>query len=204
MKEFWNSRYKAEAFAYGEQPNEFLKLQLGKIDRTGKILFPADGEGRNSVYAATSGWEVTAFDISEAGKDKALSLAEKHKTSINYLVGTLDKHHFQPNSFDALALVYAHFPPPILSSTHQALSNVVKSGGIVILEGFSKKHLKYQAENPKVGGPRSLEMLFSKEMIEQDFSDFEILYLEEEVVELQEGLFHNGKGAVIRFVGRKK
>jgi hypothetical protein len=47
-------------------------------------------------------------------------------------------------------------------------------------------------------------MLFSKELIQKDFSDFEIIQLEEIQVELTEGSLHNGRGSVIRFFGRKK
>lgn len=58
----WNERYSKEEFAYGEEPNQYLKEQLEKLD-VGKILFPAEGEGRNGVYAAKLGWNVFAFDI---------------------------------------------------------------------------------------------------------------------------------------------
>ena len=75
---------------------------------------------------------------------------------------------------------------------------------MIILEGFSTNHLKLRVENPEIGGPNKIEMLFSKESIQQDFSDFEIVLLEEVQIELKEGEFHNGIGSVIRFIGRKK
>ena len=58
----WNERYSKEEFAYGEEPNQYLKEQLEKL-AVGKILFAAEGEGRNGVYAAKLGWNVFAFDI---------------------------------------------------------------------------------------------------------------------------------------------
>jgi hypothetical protein len=67
----WNERYANEEFAYGEEPNNYLKEQLTKLD-AGKILFPAEGEGRNAVFAAKEGWTVSAFDISNEGLRKAL------------------------------------------------------------------------------------------------------------------------------------
>jgi hypothetical protein len=67
MKSMWNDRYGKIEFAYGEQPNNFLKEQLIKIP-AGTILFPAEGEGRNAIYAATQGWNVNAFDQSIEGK----------------------------------------------------------------------------------------------------------------------------------------
>jgi hypothetical protein len=69
MKSMWNDRYGKIEFAYGEQPNNFLKEQLIKIP-AGTILFPAEGEGRNAIYAATQGWNVCFFDQSIEGKRK--------------------------------------------------------------------------------------------------------------------------------------
>ncbi|NVM67000.1 hypothetical protein FHW88_005321 [Mucilaginibacter sp. SG538B] len=64
--EKWDQRYAEEEFAYGEQPNNFLQQQLSLL-KPGKILFPAEGEGRNAVFAAGLGWAVSAFDISIEG-----------------------------------------------------------------------------------------------------------------------------------------
>ncbi len=199
----WNDRYRTEEFAYGEQPNNYLKEHLEKLN-SGKILFPAEGEGRNAVFAAKRGWEVSAFDISLEGKNKALQLAENNQVSIDYQIGELETLNYKPEQFDALALIYAHFPAAIKSSYHKSLSAYLRKGGIVILEAFSKNHLGYLAKNKNVGGPKEIDMLFSMEEIKSDFADFEIIILEEKEIELSEGLFHNGQGSVIRFVGQKK
>src|SRR5690625_7249446 len=68
-EEFWNERYAQDEYIYGEEPNEYLRKKLSILS-PGKILFPADGEGRNSVYAALKGWDSEAFDISIEGKIK--------------------------------------------------------------------------------------------------------------------------------------
>ncbi|MNI77458.1 hypothetical protein D3C73_1337530 [compost metagenome] len=75
---------------------------------------------------------------------------------------------------------------------------------MIIFEAFSKNHLDYLARNEKVGGPKELDMLFSIEEIKSDFANYEIIALEEKEIVLNEGVFHNGLGSVIRFVGRKK
>lgn len=199
----WNERYSNEAFAYGEEPNLFLKEQLSQLP-AGKILFPAEGEGRNAVYAAQQGWTVAAFDISQEGKTKAMRLAEKNKVTIQYIVGDLQALDFEEEQFDAIALVFAHFPPNLKSLYHTTLSKYLKKGGTIILEAFSKKHIDYVTANEKVGGPKDIDTLFSVEEIKADFPGYEILELTEKEVELHEGLFHNGTGAVIRFVGRKQ
>lgn len=199
----WDERYRNDEFAYGEQPNNFLKEQLDLLD-AGTILFPAEGEGRNAVYAARLGWTVSAFDISIEGKNKALRLAKANQVTIDYQVGALQSMSYGYEQFDAIALIYAHFPADIKSMYHKMLDKYLRKGGLVIFEAFSKKHIDYIAENEKVGGPKDIAMLFSVEEIKTDFENYEIIVLEEKVIELSEGLFHNGKGSVIRFVGRKK
>ncbi|MES2373584.1 MAG: class I SAM-dependent methyltransferase [Bacteroidota bacterium] len=201
--ERWNDRYRNEAFAYGEQPNNYLKEQLEKLT-AGKILFPAEGEGRNAVFAATLGWTVSAFDISDEGKGKALRLAEKNKVAIDYQVGELEVLNYDAGQFDVIALIYAHFPAEIKSVYHKTLDKYLRTGGFIIFEAFSKTHIDYLAKNEKVGGPKDIAMLFSIDELASDFSEYEIIELVEKEIELSEGLFHNGKGSVIRFVGRKK
>lgn len=203
MKEKWDDRYGQKEFAYGEEPNVYLREQLRSIP-SGTILFPAEGEGRNAVYAATLGWTVFAFDLSVEGKKKALQLAVKHQVAIQYEVGEFQSLSYEANQFDAIALIYAHFPADTKSSYHQTLTTYLRPGGILIFEAFSKKHLDYIKQDENMGGPKELGMLFSLEEIASDFHNFDILELVEQEVELQEGLFHNGKGSVVRFVGRKK
>ena len=202
MTEFWNNRYGATEFAYGETPNEFFKAQIEQLPK-GTLLLPAEGEGRNGVFAATLGFDVNAFDLSEEGRKKALNLAIKHGVSLNYQVGTLETVAYPTECFDYLGLIYAHFPAPIKSAYHQKLTTYLKTGGIVIFEAFSKKHLAYQQKYPTVGGPQDVAMLFSIEEIEQDFPNFEIIKLEETEISLSEGIYHQGVGSVIRFIGKK-
>lgn len=199
----WDDRYKTEDFAYGTAPNNYLQEQIEKLNPSA-ILFPAEGEGRNAVFAAQLGWEVSAFDISEEGRNKALRLAKNNDVSIDYQVGELETLDFHNEQFDAIALIYAHFPAIIKSEIHRQLDQLLKKDGIIIFEAFSKKHLEYVTKNEKVGGPKDIESLFSIEEIKTDFPNYEIIELEEKEIELNEGLFHNGTGSVIRFVGRKK
>jgi SAM-dependent methyltransferase len=199
----WNERYSSEAYAYGETPNDYLREQLLKLS-PGTILFAAEGEGRNAVFAASLGWDVHAFDISIEGKNKALRLAKKYNVSLDYQVGELPELNFQPEQFDALALIYAHFPPAIRSTYHQLLSTKLRPGGTIIFEAFSKKHLDYVTQNPSVGGPRDLPSLFSEEELKADFGDFQFSEFAETEIELNEGVYHKGKGSVIRLVGKKR
>lgn len=202
-KKQWDQRYSEEAFAYGKEPNDFFREQI-QLLTPGSILMPADGEGRNGVYAATLGWEVTAVDLSVEGRAKALRLADEMGVGIEYLVGDLERFGFQKESYDAIGLIYAHFLANKKSIIHRKLSSYLKPGGTVIFEAFSKTHLEYVKKNPKVGGPRDIDMLFSKEELAADFSNYDIKTLEELEVVNEEGQYHSGASSVIRFVGTKR
>lgn len=202
LKQRWDERYREETYAYGEEPNVFLQQQLAGI-KPGKILFAAEGEGRNAVYAAQLGWDVSAFDISEEGKKKALALANRKNCSIDYRVGALPDLGFEAGSFDAVVLIFAHMPQPFRSEYQQLMAGYLRSGGLVIAEGFSKEHLRYVQADERVGGPREAALLLSEAELQSDFAGFEALHLQTCETELHEGKFHNGIGLVVQFVGRK-
>jgi len=202
MKEFWDERYAHEEFAYGEEPNEYFKEKLSKL-KPGRILLPAEGEGRNAVYAAKLGWEVDAFDISKEGKSKAEQLAEKHNVSINYQVGALEDLNYESETFDVVGLIFTHFNPEIRAKYHKTFVGLLKTGGKIISETFSKNHIKYNVENPKVGGPKDVDFLTSIDQIHDEFIEIKVLELKTTEKELDEGIFHVGKGEVIRFFGEK-
>lgn len=195
----WDDRYSKDEYAFGIKPNNYLKEQLEKLD-AGTILFPAEGEGRNAVFAAKLGWAVSAFDISVEGKKKALQLAENNNVTIDYQLGELPELNYSSEQFDAIALIYAHFPAGIKSTYHKLLGKYLRKGGVIIFEAFSKSHIDYVSKNEKIGGPRDLASLFSVEEIKSDFENYEIIELAEKEIELSEGLYHNGVGSAIRFV----
>ena len=203
MKDFWDERYGRDEYAYGKEPNQFFEHAIKELQPFGSILFPADGEGRNSVYAATLGLEVTSFDISDAAKAKAIKLADEFGVSIDYRVGNLNQLNLEPESFDFIALIYAHFETYIKVSYHKEILKFLKPGGFVIFEAFSKSHVKFQKINPSAGGPKNPDMLFSKEEVETLFSELETISLNEKVIDLDEGEFHKGKASVIRSIGHK-
>lgn len=198
----WDERFGKQEYVYGIDPNYYLKEQLKKLN-PGNILFPAEGEGRNAVYAAKLGWEVSAFDLSTEGRKKALNLADKNGVTIEYQIGELPELNYSKEQFDVIALIFAHFNADIRSEYHKLLNNYLRKGGLLIIEAFSKKHLEYRTKNPGVGGPRDLETLCSIEEFKLDFDNYEIIEVVEKEIELNEGLYHVGKGSVIRFMGRK-
>jgi SAM-dependent methyltransferase len=198
----WDERYKDTEFAYGKDPNQFFKEWLPEFE-PGSILMPADGEGRNGVFAARLGWNVTSFDLSVEGQLKALQLARENGVTLEYIVGDLEQINFERETFDAIGLVYAHFSADKKTLFHKKLNESLRPGGTIILEAFSKSHLHFNKLDPKVGGPKDIDMLYSKAEITADFENYEVLILEEEEILLNEGKYHIGKGSVIRFVGKK-
>jgi 2-polyprenyl-3-methyl-5-hydroxy-6-metoxy-1,4-benzoquinol methylase len=197
MKEFWNTRYKEPEFAYGTRPNEFFQETIDTLP-VGKILLPAEGEGRNAVYAARKGWEVTAFDYSIQAMLKTFQLAERYDVSLQYSVK--DIQHFAPENdmYDAVGLFYAHFPAELRHAFHQKLCQTLKPSGCIILEAFHKNQKYYTS-----GGPKDENMLFSIEELQKEFQALTILRLEDKVIELDEGLYHQGKGHIVRMIAVK-
>ncbi|CAG5080650.1 class I SAM-dependent methyltransferase [Parvicella tangerina] len=202
MLTFWNERYAEPSFAYGEGPNEFFKQELDQLT-PGKILLPAEGEGRNAVYAAKKGWDVHAFDQSEEGRKKAFELAKKNHVSINFQLQDLNELDYPNESFDCIALIYVHTPPASRRKTHQNLCKLLKPNGTLILEGFHKDHINYNSKNPKAGGPKAIDLLFSIQELQEDFCGMNILQLEETITHLNEGNYHVGESAVVRMVAKK-
>ena len=207
MSSFWDKRYSEETYVYGETPNVFYKEQIDYLTAAigkGSVLFAAEGEGRNAVYAARLGWHVKAFDQSVSGRSKALSLAEKYQVSIDYEVSGLEEIVLTKEGYEVLVLVFAHFPEQVRRDYHQKLAQAVKKGGILILEGFSKAHQEKQKVNAQVGGPGDPTMLFDLDEIKEDFKAFSFSIAEEVDIKLAEGAYHQGEATVIRLVGKKQ
>ncbi|HOW30670.1 MAG TPA: class I SAM-dependent methyltransferase [Bacteroidales bacterium] len=194
----WDSRYSAEEYIYGIEPNEYLRYFLDSR-KPGRILFPAEGEGRNAVYAASLGWQVDAFDQSEAGRQKALKLAAMKGVSINY--GLISLEDWQPDSniYDAVALVFVHLEPAFRVEVHRKAIKALKSGGFIIVEAFTKNQFPRTS-----GGPKNLDLLFDAGVIKNDFAALKCIDFAETQVELNEGLLHRGLADVVRLIAMKQ
>lgn len=198
MQNFWEARYAEAPYAYGTAPNEFLVAQLQHLPAKGKILLPMDGEGRNAVYAAQQGWEVTAFDYAAAAVKKAENLAREKGVALNFVQADAGQFDYGTAQYDAIALVFAHLPLPLRTHMHQACVQALKPGGTLILEGFHHNQLNHPS-----GGPKQIELLFTPTIIAQDFDGLQTVLLEDRETQLSEGLYHVGSAHVVRFVGKK-
>ncbi len=197
MKEFWDNRFAAKDYIYGTLPNQYFKEKIDLL-KPGLILLPGEGEGRNAVYAAGLGWDVQALDYSSEGKRKALLLAESRGLSINYSLADLETEDFGEEKYDAVALIFAHFQSSVRPRFHKNILKCLRRGGHLIMEVFSLKQL-----GNHTGGPQNPDLLYTPEMLKNDFKGLEFFELTELRTELLEGSFHTGMADVIRLFGRK-
>lgn len=196
-KIFWNERYAAHTTVYGEAPNEFFKTQLD-ILLPGKILLPAEGEGRNAIYAASRGWQVTAFDYSEQAQQKALVHAKEKALIIDYTVQDISIITLPIQHYDVVALVYVHLQATLREKFFEQVVRSLKPGGTIILEGFSANQLKFDS-----GGPKEMGMLYTLGLVKQLFQSLRLEFLKEEEIILNEGEVHKGPASVVRLVAKK-
>lgn len=196
-KDFWDSRYSEHKFAYGTQPNAFLKEQLEKI-KSGSALFLGEGEGRNAVYAATLGWKVDAVDFSSSARVKALKLAEINNVTINYEVCDLNEYQFKENYYNLIVIIFLHLPLELRKKVFYNSIRSLKENGRMIIEAFSKQQIKNAS-----GGPRSIDLLYSEQDILDLVKGLNTELIETKSINLEEGQYHKGKADVIRYVGVK-
>lgn len=197
MSEFWNERYKKKEFVYGTNVIPFFKEKTGNIN-PGRILLPAEGEGRNALYFAGKGWKVTAFDKSSVAKEKAISLLNKHNLEIEYKVIDFSAIKFEKESFDCIAIAYAHFLTKEREIYHKKLIEYLKPGGIILIQAFSEKQIKNSS-----GGPKNPDLLFTKQNLTDDFKELKHLDITERNIYLNEGELHKGNARILNVFGIK-
>lgn len=196
MKNKWDERYSSEDYFFGQEPNEFLKEEIAKL-APGKALFIGEGEGRNSVFAASLGWEVDAIDISTIGKEKAEKLAAKKNVKINYSITDAFDYSYPENTYDAIVIIYFHVKSKIREEYFRQLLSSLKLGGSIVLLVYDIDQLKNDKQ-----GPQDIKMLFTLENIAELFIDLEFkLFAKENNERVKKGV--SQKSSVIKFVGEK-
>ncbi len=198
MKEFWDDRFASDDYIYGKDPNPQFKRFINS-NKPGKILLPGEGEGRNAVYAAEKGWQVVAVDQSEEGRKKAMMLAREKNVSIKYEICDVMKLEYSMNSFDAICLVFFHLPDSVRKNIHTYLYTLLKPNSKLWILGFSKDQLLYNS-----GGPKNIDMLYSNDILNEDFSELQIVVNKKYSEHLNEGKGHKGEASLIEFEALKK
>lgn len=197
MQDFWNARYSESGYAYGTRPNTYFKSVIDTLP-PGRLLVPGAGEGRDAVYAATLGWQVDAFDLSSAGREKALRLAADNQVQVNYTVQNAADFQALSDTYDLIAMIFFHLPQPLRGQLAPLLVQSLRPGGLVLLEAFTPRQLQYDS-----GGPKTAELLLTASQVQADFPDLQVLECRELDTELDEGPYHRGMAAVVRYLGRK-
>jgi SAM-dependent methyltransferase len=194
----WNQRYNQPEYVYGTQPNDFLVSVSANIPR-GKVLSLGEGEGRNAVYLASQGWDVTAVDSSDVGLEKARRLAAEKGVNITTITADLGDFQIQPNSWDAIVSIFCHVPSAIRLPLHQAVVRGLKPGGVLVLEAFTPRQLAMGT-----GGPASPDMLMTLASLRQELAGLRFVQAVELDRNVIEGKFHTGQAAVVQIVGVKE
>lgn len=194
----WNTRFQTENYVYGKEPNAFLKEFQKKIKNSGDALAIAEGEGRNAVYLAQQGMNVTAWDYAESGLAKTNKLAEERNVAVSTELVDLNKANWHEAKWDEIVCIFGHFPRELRAKTLQGVKTAIKPGGYFLTEVYSHYQLPYQS-----GGPQNLDFLYKPEEFLENFADWRIVHFFMGEVARYEGEQHNGLSHVIQFVGQK-
>ncbi|MGP4067047.1 class I SAM-dependent methyltransferase [Halobacillus sp. B29] len=192
-KEMWDQRFSEPDYAYGRQPNAFIKDMSERIPKNSKIGCFAEGEGRNGVYLAKMGHDVSILDQSDQGLNKALQLAKEEGVRIETVQGDLTEMEMESDQFDAAIMVFGHVPKQDQLFLMEQLIRSVKPGGHILFEVYSEEQLSYGT-----GGPKSTEMLYAAEDVLSWIKDYKCLHFYYGEAERNEGERHNGIGHVIQ------
>ena len=201
MSEFdrWQGRYAAPDYVFGEEPNHFLAAQKALLPKKGKVLAVADGEGRNGVWLARQGLDVLSLDFSPNGQAKARALAAKRGTKLDFEIADVHEWAYPAETYDVVVEIFTQFSDPAQRALKWAgMKRALKAGGLLLLEGYSPKQLDYGT-----GGPKFLDHLYTREMLEEAFGGFSKIEIEAYDRQMAEGTAHAGMAAVIDLVGWK-
>lgn len=200
--DFWDERYGRAEFGYGTEPDSFVREKASLFTSGDTVLVPGDGEGRNGVYLATAGLNVTTVDLSPNGVKKALSLAAQHGVQIEAFAADLTEWEWPVATCQGVVSIFLHLPPDVRVQLHKAMADALAPGGYIVLQGYTPDQIERRKEGA-VGGPGRDDMLFTRQMIESDFAGLTPISIEEKLVDFGEGGYHSGKGSVIQAIFQK-
>lgn len=197
----WDERYASEGYVYGTEPNDFLRENTAHIQALGNglnVLCLAEGEGRNAVYLAGLGHNVTAVDLSEVGLVKARALAAERGVTIQAVQADLTRYQPPSRHYDVVVLIFCHLPSAARPFLFEQVRSTLKPGGLIVLEGYTPRQLEF-----KTGGPSHVDFMLSAQEMADVFAGYDVLINHEIVRPIHEGEFHSGQGAVVQFLAHK-
>jgi len=194
----WDARYAGAGHAFGTAPNRHLEAQAPRLRPGMRALALGDGEGRNGVWLAERGLEVTAVDWSAAGLAKAGALAASRGVALRTVAADLTAWDPPRGAFDLVAWIFVHLPPADRALVAGRAAAALAPGGLLVLEGFTPAQ-----EGRRSGGPRDPSLLLSAALVRHHFAGLELLECLEGTVRLDEGPKHQGEAEVVRAVLRQ-
>ncbi|MDP1593680.1 MAG: class I SAM-dependent methyltransferase [Gallionella sp.] len=195
----WNERYAGEEYHFGTEPNAFLAAQRDRLRPGMHCLAVADGEGRNGVWLAEQGLQVLSVDSSPVAIAKARALAAQRGITMDVELADLTQWDFGCEKYDVVVAIFIQFAPPGLrEQLFSRIKSCLKSGGLLMLQGYTPRQLEY-----RTGGPSQVENLYTEVMLREAFSDMEIVHLAVHDSIIHEGAGHDGMSALIDMVARK-
>jgi len=196
----WEARFATPDYAFGKEPNYFLKSCRKLLPRRGRALAIADGEGRNGVWLAEQGLEVVSLDFSPAAQKKAGALAAERGVKVAFVLADVHAWDYPQAAFDVVVEIFAQFSPPSDRAIKwRGMRRALKFGALLVVQGYTPKQLEYGT-----GGPKRVENLYTRAMLELEFGDFCDLNIVEEERDMREGAAHAGVSAVIGLTATKR
>lgn len=195
----WESRYAAPEYAFGKEPNYFLASCRALLPRAGRLLAVADGEGRNGIWLAEQGTDVLSIDFSPSAQRKARALAAERQVDVGFQQADVHVWAYPEADFDVVVEIFTQFSSPAERAVKWAgMRRALKPRGLLIIQGYTPKQLEFGT-----GGPKQVENLYDRLMLEDAFRGFHDVRILEEEREIHEGKSHGGMSAVINFTARK-
>lgn len=196
---FWDSRYSGNDFFYGTAPNDFLAARAEVLPAGGRVLCLAEGEGRNAVFLAERGLQVTGVDGSKVGLEKAQRLAQQRNVPLATEVADLSDFDLGAARWDGVVSIWCHLPQPLRASLHPRIVSALAPGGVFILEHYHPRQL-----GRGTGGPSDASMMITLEELRRDFAELEELHAFEGERDVHEGAGHGGLSVVTQFIARRR
>jgi SAM-dependent methyltransferase len=164
----WDRAYQTSELIWTAAPNGFVVSELAGLP-PGRALDLAAGEGRNAVWLAEQGWQVTAVDYSAVGLAKGGRLAEARGVSVDWVTADLLAYQPAPKAFDLVLVAYLQLPPPELATVLRSAVAALALGGTLLVVGHDLTNL-----TDGVGGPPYPDVLYTPEAIAAELPSLDI------------------------------
>jgi SAM-dependent methyltransferase len=193
----WDERYAATELVWSAGPNQFVEAHLAGLP-PGRALDLAAGEGRNALWLAEQGWDVTAVDFSEVGLDKGRAVAERRGLKVNWVTADVLSYDVEPGSFDLAVLAYLQLPHEQGTTAVRRAFAALRTGGTLFVVGHDSSNL-----TEGTGGPQDPAVLFTAEdvLTALEGERFEVLHADRVArVVLRDGDERTAYDALVRVV----